>query len=60
VKFLVDNQLPVALARFLDAAGWEAKHVIDLKLEVADDRKIWSFAKANDYVLISNPRKAEP
>lgn len=53
MKFLVDNQLPVAIARFLEASGSEARHVIDLDLEGATDRRIWAFAKANDFVVIS-------
>jgi predicted nuclease of predicted toxin-antitoxin system len=38
VPFLVDAQLPPALARFLTAAGHQAEHVVDL------GREIWSKA----------------
>lgn len=34
------NQLPAALARFLEAAGLEERHVIDLGLDAAEDRQI--------------------
>jgi predicted nuclease of predicted toxin-antitoxin system len=37
VKFLVDNQLPVALARWLSAQGHEARHVLELGLEETPD-----------------------
>jgi predicted nuclease of predicted toxin-antitoxin system len=53
VKFLVDNQLPDALARFLTSQGHDARHVLDLKLDEADDLTIWSYAVAEDYTLVS-------
>ena len=53
MRFLVDNQLPAALARFLEGQGTEAKHVWDLGLEAADDRSIWDFARENGYTVIS-------
>jgi predicted nuclease of predicted toxin-antitoxin system len=30
MKFLVDNQLPIALSRFLEGEGLQARHVIDV------------------------------
>jgi len=53
VKFLVDNQLPVALARFLEANGVESRHVLDLGLDEANDRTIWAYAKANGFTVVS-------
>ena len=53
MKFLVDNQLPAALARYLSFRGVECKHVIDAGLSDASDFKIWEFANRNDYVVIS-------
>jgi len=47
VKFLVDNQLPAALARFLAAKGHESLHVLDLGLATADDRQVWEYASIN-------------
>lgn len=44
MRFLVDAQLPPALARFLTAAGHQTEHVVDLGLERAPDREIWSKA----------------
>jgi predicted nuclease of predicted toxin-antitoxin system len=53
VKFLVDNQLPAALARFLASRGLDCQHVLDLDLAEATDAAIWDFADHNDCVVIS-------
>jgi predicted nuclease of predicted toxin-antitoxin system len=53
VKFLVDNQLPVALARFLSSRGVECQHVLDVNLGGSPDAAIWEYASRNDCVLIS-------
>ena len=53
MKFLVDNQLPVALARFLTARGLECLHVLDVQLAESSDSVIWGYACQNDYVVIS-------
>ena len=53
MKFLVDNQLPAALARWLSAKGFEATHVLDLKLNESDDERIWAHAAAHGMVVIS-------
>jgi predicted nuclease of predicted toxin-antitoxin system len=53
VRFLVDHQLPAALARFLEARGHVARHVIEVSLETATDRQIFGYAKANDFVVVS-------
>jgi len=42
--FLVDAQLPPALARWLTAHGHEAKHVADREMASASDAAIWDFA----------------
>jgi predicted nuclease of predicted toxin-antitoxin system len=42
--FLVDAQLPPALAKWLESQGHAASHVLDLGLERADDRTIWDRA----------------
>ena len=44
MRFVVDAQLPPALARFLASLGEEAIHVLDAGLLEADDGEIWSFA----------------
>jgi predicted nuclease of predicted toxin-antitoxin system len=53
VRFLVDNQLPVALARRLAALGHEARHVLDIGLDQASDTEIWKYAARNSLVLIT-------
>ena len=45
MRFIVDAQLPPALARFLASLGEEAIHVLDAGLLEADDGEIWSIGK---------------
>ncbi|HXY57114.1 MAG TPA: DUF5615 family PIN-like protein [Methylocystis sp.] len=45
MRFLVDAQLPAALARWLAAAGHEADH--------ASDKAIWDHALRTEAVVIS-------
>jgi predicted nuclease of predicted toxin-antitoxin system len=52
-RFLVDAQLPPALARWLAAAGREAEHVADVGLGDASDHTIWDYALAAGEVIIS-------
>jgi len=44
VKFLVDAQLPPALAQWLRDAGHDAQHVDELGLRNADDAVLWQHA----------------
>jgi len=53
VRFLVDAQLPPALARWLSARGHEATHVLDHGLLEARDAAIWAEAQCRGAVLIS-------
>ena len=53
MKFLVDAQLPPALARSLAASGHEAVHVADVNLLNARDREIWKVATATGSVLVT-------
>ena len=53
MKFLVDNQLPSALAKMLVSRGHEAVHVLDVGLDAATDAEIWKYAAANSLVLIT-------
>jgi predicted nuclease of predicted toxin-antitoxin system len=53
VRFLVDNQLPPALARFVQFdLGTEAAHVADMDLEEASDAELWDYASRTDSILI--------
>jgi predicted nuclease of predicted toxin-antitoxin system len=44
MRFLVDAQLPPALARWLAAKGHEAEHVADRQMAAASDTAIWDLA----------------
>ena len=53
MKFLIDNQLPAALARFLTTHGHDAQHVLDLQLAEAADVAIWRQAGFEGRVVVS-------
>ena len=53
MRFLVDAQLPPALARWLASQGHVAAHVADCKLETASDTAIWNFAVGCSAVIIT-------
>lgn len=53
MRFLVDAQLPPALARWLVERGHAAEHVFDQGMAAADDRIIWDYALATGAVIIT-------
>ncbi len=54
MRFLVDNQLPLPLPRFLtQELDIQAIHVSDVGLREATDLEIWRFATAEDLILAS-------
>ena len=53
MKFLVDNQLPMSLCRFIASQGCDCQHVLDLGMESAPDIAIWQHAMDADYVIVS-------
>ena len=53
MRFLIDAQLPTALARWLTEVGHDAAHVMDHGLQTATDRKIWDFAVASAAVIVT-------
>jgi predicted nuclease of predicted toxin-antitoxin system len=53
VKFLVDAQLPPALAVWLREAGYEAEHVEDAGLREAKDGPIWTYALEAGAILVT-------
>jgi predicted nuclease of predicted toxin-antitoxin system len=68
VKFIIDNQLPLALAKWLQSRGEDAVHVIEREQAKADDRCIWSDAirecrivvsKDEDFVILAS-RRGDP
>ena len=53
MKFLVDNQLPVAVARWLASKGHDTVHVLDLGFGQGDDRDIWFLAASQSRIVVS-------
>lgn len=53
IRFIVDAQLPPALARWLTAQGYEAEHVIDFGRDGTTDREIWNRALEKNAVIVS-------
>ncbi len=53
MRFLVDEQLPPALARWLSGKGHTAEHVVELGCGGASDRAIWELAERLDAVIIT-------
>jgi predicted nuclease of predicted toxin-antitoxin system len=53
MRFIVDAQLPPALARWLAANGHEAAHVADSNMASASDKAISDFALANGAAIIT-------
>jgi predicted nuclease of predicted toxin-antitoxin system len=53
VRFIVDAQLPPALARWLTEAGHDARHVEEVGLREAEDQPIWRHALENQAVIIA-------
>ena len=53
LRFLVDAQLPPALAKRLAEFGYDADHVNRVGLGVATDDAIWSYAATDRAVLIT-------
>jgi predicted nuclease of predicted toxin-antitoxin system len=53
MRFLVDAQLPISLARMLQQLGHEAEHVADLGMMQTSDKLIWAWAKQSESIIIS-------
>ncbi len=56
MRFLVDNQLPPSLARWLRDRGHDAEHVFASGLHLLDDRALWARALADDRIVVSKDR----
>jgi predicted nuclease of predicted toxin-antitoxin system len=52
-RFLVDNQLPAALAHWLQNKGCQAEHVLALQLAQSRDEIIWERAARDGAVIVS-------
>jgi predicted nuclease of predicted toxin-antitoxin system len=53
IEFIVDAQLPVALAKAICAEGYKAEHVARALQLDAEDTEIWELAKRDSLVIIS-------
>jgi len=53
VKFLLDAQLPPALAQWLREAGHEARAAREVGLREAEDSAIWRHAQAQNLVIVT-------
>lgn len=53
MKFLVDAQLPPALAIWLREAGHEAVHVEEVGRREADDGVIWDYAVQSGAIIVT-------
>jgi predicted nuclease of predicted toxin-antitoxin system len=53
MKFIVDQQLPPTLVRWLIERGHEAEHVRDIGMREAADHEIWLRAVAQDSIVIT-------
>ena len=53
MRFLIDAQLPPALARFMEGEGHECAHVVEVGLVDAADGPIWNYAVANAAVVVT-------
>jgi predicted nuclease of predicted toxin-antitoxin system len=53
VKFIVDNQLPIALAQYLRKRGFDCQHVLEAGLGDARDSDICRHAELQGLIIIS-------
>lgn len=53
MNFLIDSQLPPALARWLAERGYHAVHAIDAGLEAVEDSVIWEHARKEKMIIVS-------
>jgi predicted nuclease of predicted toxin-antitoxin system len=52
MRFLVDNQLPPRLSRFLVDAGHDSVHVSMVGLGDASDYAVWTWARQESRVVV--------
>ena len=53
MRFVVDTQLPNALAGWLRACGHEAEHVLEIGLAQAKDSTIWEHAQTHAATVVT-------
>lgn len=52
-RFLVDAQLPAALAWWMTERGHLSEHVFDVGLALASDSQIWEYASKKGMVILT-------
>lgn len=53
MKFLIDNQLPASLAKYLCTKGHDAQHVLNIGLASAKDMEICQYAAEHALVIVT-------
>ena len=53
MKLLFDKNLSPALSRRLSDLFPDSVHVRDVGMKATDDPKVWNFAKAGDFMIVS-------
>ncbi len=53
MRFLVDAQLPIELARALTAAGHFSVSVREIGLQTAEDELIWNYASRHQLAIVT-------
>lgn len=53
MKWLVDNQLPVTLAKLLREQGEDAVHVLEIGFAQSDDTAVWQRALDEGRVVVT-------
>lgn len=56
MKFLVDAQLPPALATWIEARGHQASHISDLGGVSVSDGMIWEIARRDNRTIVTKDR----
>jgi predicted nuclease of predicted toxin-antitoxin system len=59
VKLLFDEQLAASLVARLSDLFPESAHVEDVNLAASDDNRIWEYAKAHGYTIVTKDRDFE-
>jgi len=53
VRFLIDTQLPKALAAWLRDQGHHAEHVLEIGLAQSTDTILWRYAREHQAVIVT-------
>lgn len=56
MRFLVDAQLPPALAAWIEGRGHQASHISDLGGVSVSDGTIWEIARRDDSIIVTKDR----